>query len=115
MADYAALAGRLNENLAELRKALASGGESTTYARAINSAASVLYGQIAEILKDDGLEIDAIKDNGRVLKIGQVGPLRGTRFPFCRFRFLDISEGNGNSENCELCVVVKFEVSKSVG
>jgi hypothetical protein len=99
---------KLNSLLQLFRRELRTGGPAAEYSPRVRAAAEPIYSTIVEACRD--FEVEAEKDNRRVLKIGVVGPLRGTTFPYERAPHVPVS---GN-DWCELAVIVEFRLSERV-
>jgi hypothetical protein len=101
--EKAEIVTQLNELRLVLQRQVEQGGPAEEYRNRVYAAAAPLYATIAETCAL-GFEVWAEKHNGRVLKIGAVGSLEGTRFPYVRWPHLPIS---GN-DSCELVAIVNF-------
>jgi hypothetical protein len=106
------LEARLNDAAKALATSVAQGLPSESYGQRVCAAAERLYAVIADgLAADETIEIWAEKQNRGVLKIGRVGTLSGTRFPFERYRHVNPSSTSStDSEECELVVITEFTV-----
>jgi hypothetical protein len=101
----------LNRARGHLAGEVAAGGPDIDYRARIDRAAEQVYSVIAKgLAADETIEIWAEKGNGRILKIGRIGPRKGTRFPFARFRHLSYDASPQLFEECEMVVIVEFQV-----
>jgi len=101
----------LNRARENLQTEVAVGGPAGDYQSRVDRAAEQLYLLIATgLAADEAIEIWAEKGNGRVLKIGRIGPRRGTKFPCVRFRHVSYDELPRSFEECEMVVIAEFRV-----
>jgi len=97
---------KLNKLLRELITLRDTGAEAEIYAQRLHEKASQIYEVIKEAL-NDGYEVWAHKDNGLILKIGVVGPLKRTSFDYGRYPHVQELR-----ERCQLLVISRFELRK---
>lgn len=98
----------LTQSLAELKRVVDTGAPADVYAQQVHAAAAPVYLQIKSAC-EAGYEVWVYKGSGRILKIGAVGDLRGTRFVYSRAPFFPPSEMD---EQCELVVAVDIQLKK---
>ncbi len=98
----------LTQSLAELKRVVDTGAPADVYAQQVHAAAAPVHAQIKGAC-EAGYEVWVYKGSGRILKIGAVGDLRGTRFVYSRASSVPPSEMD---EHCELVVAVKIQVKE---
>lgn len=96
----------LSALLRDLHDQVGRGGEPKEYEDRVHVAAARLHGCINKAC-EAGYEVSAQKDNGRVLRIGVVGPINGTRFRYGRF-----PRAGELREQCELIVIKALSLSR---
>jgi hypothetical protein len=100
---------RLNDLRSEFRRRLATERVQETYIRLLHEQAIEIHKTIKNVC-ESGMEVWAYKDSGRILKMGAVGPLKGTKIPHTRGGRLNHEEHSDIFEECELAVVKSFEI-----
>jgi hypothetical protein len=102
---------QLNALLRGFKSVVRNGGPATSYMTDVHNAASPLYQLVAGACAA-GYEVEAEKDNRRVLKIGSIGPLHGTKFPYARSPRATFSDDDPLLEWCELVVIEEFALRR---
>jgi hypothetical protein len=97
---------RLNYLLKGLKTAVNTDAPHDEYEKAVFAAAETLYANIKQTC-EDGFEVWAHKNDGRILKIGRVGDIQHTRFPYSRFPRVE------PDDKCELVVIGHIEVKEA--
>jgi hypothetical protein len=103
----------LNAMLKNLRAELKAGGEHESYTKRVHNAAASLHAAIAAACHA-GYEVHACKGNGRVLKIGSVGVLHGTRFSYGRRPPDPILGNQVFADTCELAVIEELLLARGL-
>lgn len=98
---------KLNDLLQELHDQLNAARPAGAYEAAVHAAARAVYNELLVELAA-GHEVHAEKGSGAILKIGAVGPLHGTTFPYARWHEANVTAADQSFERCELAVIRHF-------
>ncbi|MCQ8183376.1 hypothetical protein NP603_19850 [Methylomonas sp. SURF-1] len=100
----------LNELQEELRRRRdASEASHAVYVARLHEQAEKVYAAIA-LACAAGNYVWAHKDNGRILKMGALGPRKGTRFPYTLGHHVSYDIHQDAFEDCELLVIDRFDL-----